>query len=81
MRFRATAKSSERSNAAGAVELECVPEGLRLVYQGVFALSDGYVPGALLTGSELLVPWPSVVETKRRRSSAMRWSGLSVSVA
>lgn len=63
MRFRATAKSSERSNAAGAVELECVPEGLRLVYQGVFALSDGYVPGALLTGSELLVPWPSVLET------------------
>ena len=28
MRFRATAKSSERSNAAGAVELECVEQGL-----------------------------------------------------
>jgi hypothetical protein len=63
MRFRATAKTSERSNAAGAVELECTPDGLHLVYQGVFALSEGYVPGALASGSELLVPWPCVSET------------------
>jgi hypothetical protein len=63
MRFRATAKNSERSNAAGAVELECAPEGLHLAYRGVFALSDGYVPGAVATGAELLVPWPSVLET------------------
>jgi hypothetical protein len=63
MRFRATAKTSERSNAAGAVELECTPDGLHLVYRGVFALSEGYVPGALASGSELLVPWPCVSET------------------
>ena len=47
MRFRATAKSSERSNAAGAVELECAEHGLLLGYRGVFALSEGYVPGAV----------------------------------
>lgn len=63
MRFRATAKTSDRSNAAGAVELESTPDGLHLVYQGVFALNEGYVPGALASGSELLVPWASVVET------------------
>jgi hypothetical protein len=63
MRFRATAKTSERSNAAGAVELECVPDGLHLVYRGVFALNDGYVPGALASGTELLVPWSNVTET------------------
>ena len=63
MRFRATAKSSERSNAAGAVELECAEHGLLLGYRGVFALSDGYVPGAVATGSDLTVPWPSVVQT------------------
>jgi hypothetical protein len=57
MRFRATAKTSERSNAAGAVELECSEQGLLLIYRGVFALSDGYVPGAVATGIELLVPW------------------------
>jgi hypothetical protein len=62
MRFRATAKSSERSNAAGSVELWCAPEGLHLVYQGVFALSEGYVPGAVASGTTLLVPWPGVVE-------------------
>src|SRR3954465_11060758 len=63
MRFRATAKSSERSNAAGAVELECVDHGLLLGYRGVFALSEGYVPGAVATGADLTVPWPSVLHT------------------
>jgi len=63
MRFRATAKSSERSNAAGAVELECAEHGLLLGYRGVFALSDGYVPGAVATGADLTVPWPSVSQT------------------
>lgn len=63
MRFRATAVTSERSNAAGAVELECSAEGLTLAYRGVFALSDGYVPGAVASGAELLVPWPGVIET------------------
>jgi len=63
MRFRATAKSSERSNAAGAVELECAEHGLLLGYRGVFALSDGYVPGAVATGSDLTVPWASVTQS------------------
>ena len=63
MRFRATAKSSERSNAAGAVELECGAEGLLLGYRGVFALSEGYVPGAVATGADLVVPWASVTHT------------------
>lgn len=60
MRFFATAKSSERSNAAGAVELECSEQGLCLGYRGVFALNDGYVPGALATGADLTVPWSQV---------------------
>jgi hypothetical protein len=63
MRFRATAKSSERSNAAGMVELECSERGLLLGYRGVFALTEGYVPGAVATGAELTVPWPSVLGT------------------
>jgi len=63
MRFRATAKNSERSNAAGAVELECAAEGLLLGYRGVFALSEGYVPGAVATGADLTVPWASVTHT------------------
>src|SRR5260221_1550892 len=63
MRFRATAKSSERSNAAGAVELECSEQGLLLGYRGVFALSEGYVPGAVASGADLTVPGSSVLET------------------
>lgn len=62
MRFRATAIHHERSNAAGAVELECSPDGLLLAYHGMFALSEGYVPAAVAAGSELLVPWPAIVE-------------------
>jgi hypothetical protein len=63
MRFRATAKTSERSNAAGAVELECSELGLLLGYRGVFALTEGYVPGAVATGADLTVPWSRVVGT------------------
>lgn len=63
MRFRATAVNAERSNAAGAVELECTAAGLLLVYRGMFAANEGYVPGAVASGTELVVPWPSVLET------------------
>jgi len=63
MRFQATAKSSERSNAAGTVELECAEQGLILGYRGVFALSEGYVPGALATGADLTVPWSQIWHT------------------
>jgi hypothetical protein len=63
MRFQATAKSSERANAAGAVELECTEQGLLLGYRGVFALTEGYVPGAVATGADLTVPWAQVRQT------------------
>jgi hypothetical protein len=63
MRFRATAVNAERSNAAGAVELECTAAGLLLAYRGMFAANEGYVPGAVASGAELVVPWPSVLET------------------
>jgi len=63
MRFRATAVNSERSNAAGAVELECSPAGLCISYHGVFALHEGYAPGALARGSSVDVPWPAVLST------------------
>lgn len=61
MRFRATAIQSERSNAAGAVELECSADGLLFVQHALFASSEGYVPAAVTAGSELLVPWASIV--------------------
>jgi len=63
MRFQATAKNSERANAAGAVELECTEQGLILGYRGVFALTEGYVPGAVATGADLTVPWAQVWQT------------------
>ncbi len=45
------------------MELECAEQGLLLGYRGVFALSEGYVPGAVATGSDLTVPWTSVLQT------------------
>lgn len=62
MRTRAVAIASDRSNAVGSVELECTPLGLLIVYQGVGAFQKGYVPGALTTGTEIMVPWPLVRE-------------------
>lgn len=34
-----------------------------LGYRGVFALSEGYVPGAVATATDLLVPWASLEQT------------------
>lgn len=64
MRVRAVAVATERSNAVGTVELECTPQGLLIVYLGVGAFSDGYAPGALTSGTRVLVPWVNVLETR-----------------
>ena len=64
MKTRAIAVKSERTNAVGTVELECVPQGLNIVYLGVGAFSDGYVPGAVTTGTRVLVPWAAVREAR-----------------
>jgi hypothetical protein len=64
MRFRAVAKNSERSNAAGTLELECAPQALRILLRGVFSLHEGYAPSALVSGTLLEVPWSSVTETR-----------------
>jgi hypothetical protein len=60
MKVRAVAVASERSNAIGTVELECTPHGLMLVHLGVGSFSEDYAPGALTTGTRVLVPWAAV---------------------
>lgn len=62
MRFRAIAMASERSNAVGTVELECAPAGLSLVYLGVGAFAEGYIPINQAQNEQLLVPWPQLAE-------------------
>ncbi|HMR04572.1 MAG TPA: hypothetical protein PKA88_02325 [Polyangiaceae bacterium] len=64
MRVRAIAVGTERSNAIGAVELECAPHGLLVVYLGVGTFSEGYAPGALTQGTRVLVPWADVLEAR-----------------
>ena len=64
MRYRAVAVANERTNAVGAVELECTPHGLFVAYLGVGAFSEGYAPGALTSGTGLTVPWSSVIEAR-----------------
>ena len=64
MRYRAVAVANERTNAVGAVELECTPHGLFVAYLGVGAFSEGYAPGALTSGTGLTVPWSSVHEAR-----------------
>ncbi|HEX4335737.1 MAG TPA: hypothetical protein VH062_07465 [Polyangiaceae bacterium] len=62
MRTRAIAIPSDRSNAIGSVELECTPLGLLVVYHGVGAFQTGYTPGALTTGTQIVVPWTAIRE-------------------
>src|SRR6476660_657739 len=64
MRTRAVAVASEHSNAIGAVELECTPGGLLVVYHGVGAFQEGYAPGAVTQGTRVRVPWASVSEAR-----------------
>src|SRR3954467_4952240 len=60
MKVRAVAVASERINAIGTVELECTPHGLMLVHLGVGSFSEHYAPGALTTGTRVLVPWAAI---------------------
>lgn len=60
MKVRAVAVASERSNAVGTLELECTPHGLSLVHLGVGSFSADYAPGALTSGTRVLVPWAAV---------------------
>src|SRR5690348_769468 len=62
MRARAVAVPSDRSNAVGSVELECTPFGLLIVHHGVGAFQDGYAPGAVTSGTRVVVPWGAVRE-------------------
>lgn len=64
MKARAIAVASERSNAVGTVELECTPEGLVIGYLGVAAFAEDYAPGAVTTGTRVLVPWALVREAR-----------------
>jgi hypothetical protein len=54
--------ASERSNAVGTVELECAPAGLSLVYLGVGAFAEGYIPINQAKNEQLLVPWQQLAE-------------------
>ncbi len=60
MRIRATASATTQSNAVGAVELECTAHGLVVGLFGVGSFSEGYAPGALASGTQLVVPWERV---------------------
>jgi hypothetical protein len=60
MKIRAIAGASERSNVIGTLELEASPHGLAVTYLGAGAFTEGYAPGALAQGTQLLVPWPSL---------------------
>ncbi len=60
MRIRATATATTRSNAVGTVELECTAHGLVVGLFGVGSFSEGYAPGALASGTQLVVPWARV---------------------
>ncbi len=64
MRIRAVASPSNQSNAVGSLELECAPAGLLIVYLGVGAYADGYAPGAVTSGTQVLVPWKNVEEVR-----------------
>ncbi len=62
MRTRAVAIPSDRSNAIGSLELECTPLGLLVVHHGVGAFQTGYAPGALTSGTQIVVPWTQIRE-------------------
>lgn len=64
MLVRATAVATERSNAIGSVELEATPHGLSVGYLGVGTFHEGYAPGALTSGTRVLVPWAEVLEAR-----------------
>lgn len=60
MKVRAIAAASERSNAVGALELECSPQGLVAGYVGVSTYADGYAPGVPAEPRTLTIPWQKI---------------------
>lgn len=64
MKVCAIAAPSHESNAIGSVELECLPQGLNMTYQGVGAFAKGYAPAALTTGTEVFAPWDQVKDVR-----------------
>lgn len=66
MRVRAVAAPSQDSNAVGSLELECLPEGLLMIYLGVGSYAAGYAPGALTSGTRVLVPWSAIEQLELR---------------
>src|SRR5688572_15610753 len=64
MRVRAVAAPSSQSNAIGTLELECTPEGLRLIHLGISAYREGYAPAAVTRGTSVFAPWLAVEEVR-----------------
>ncbi|MBX3182330.1 MAG: hypothetical protein KIT72_09235 [Polyangiaceae bacterium] len=60
MKLCAIARATERSNVVGAVELALGPAGLSLTYLGAGAFGEGYAPGALTSGTRVLVPYAAL---------------------
>lgn len=60
MKVRAIAAATQRSNAVGALELECTPHALVLTYLGVGRFQEGYAPGSLTDKTQVSVPWSAV---------------------
>jgi hypothetical protein len=64
MRVRCRATADYRSNAIGLLELECVPDGLRIALTGVSSYREGYAPGPPAHAADVTVPWSSVYATQ-----------------
>lgn len=64
MKLRAIARATDRSNAIGAVELLCAPQGLLLTYLGTASWGDGYAPGALTHGTLITVPYMALLDAR-----------------
>lgn len=64
MRVRCRAAADFRSNVIGSLELEATPSGLSISYLAVSQHREGYAPGPLTRGTQVLVPWQSVYPTR-----------------
>lgn len=64
MKLRAIARATDRSNAIGAVELLCAPQGLMLTYLGTASWGEGYAPGALTHGTLITVPYMALLDAR-----------------
>ncbi len=60
MQLSAIARATDRSNVVGAVELALSPVGLSVTYLGAGAFGEGYAPGALTSGTRVLVPFAAI---------------------